>query len=72
MTGEGEDRYAWTETITFRENKRIAGLVDQTAAARGTDRSGLYREAMRFWLAKNGLLTVEETRALGVKVQEAV
>jgi predicted transcriptional regulator len=46
----------YSETVSFREDKRILELVDSLAAARGTDRSALYREAIRLLLTKMGLL----------------
>lgn len=56
----------------MKEEERILKIVDQVAKNRGCDRSAIYREAMRFWLASNGFLTVEEKRALGVKVRETI
>lgn len=61
---ESTNEYA--EGVHLRENKRILKLVDQAAAAKGSDRSALYREAMRFWLASNGFLTRDEKIVLGV------
>jgi predicted transcriptional regulator len=38
------------ETVNFREDTRILKVVDEIAMIKGTDRSALYREAIRFWL----------------------
>jgi hypothetical protein len=46
----------YTTTVSFRDEKRILELIDKLAAARGTDRSAIYREAVRLLLAKVGLL----------------
>lgn len=54
------------QTMSLWEDKRILELVDQVATARGSDRSGIYREAIRFWLAKNKLLPERESAMLGV------
>ncbi len=40
------------ETLNIREDPRILKLVDGIARKRGTDRTALYREAMRYWLEK--------------------
>jgi metal-responsive CopG/Arc/MetJ family transcriptional regulator len=37
-------------TVNFREDPRILKVVDEIAMMKGTDRSALYREAIRFWL----------------------
>jgi hypothetical protein len=38
------------ETVNFREDPGILKIVDEIAVTKGTDRSALYREAIRFWL----------------------
>lgn len=58
-----------SEQISFRDAKRIVTKVDDIAEKKGTDRSALYREAMRFWLATNSHLTDEEKKALGINGQ---
>jgi metal-responsive CopG/Arc/MetJ family transcriptional regulator len=55
-----------TEHVSFRDSRRIIIKVDDIAEKKGTDRSALYREAIRFWLAANSHLTDEEKKALGV------
>jgi metal-responsive CopG/Arc/MetJ family transcriptional regulator len=55
-----------SEQISFRDCKRIVMKVDDIAEKKGTDRSAMYRQAMRFWLAANSHLTDEEKKALGV------
>jgi hypothetical protein len=60
-----EDK-AYTEPVSFRDTKRIVTKVDHLASARGTDRSGMYRLAMRYWLGANSHLAEEEKKALGL------
>jgi len=43
--------------------------VDDVAEKRGTDRSAMYRMAMRYWLAQNSHLTNDEKKALGLNDQ---
>ncbi len=64
--------------MSFRESKRIVGIVDRIAGNRGTDRSGIYREAIRYWLADNSYLTDQEKqdvvgngKSLGALLEEA-
>ena len=56
----------FTEVLHFRESKRILAKVASIAAARGTDCSTLYREAIRYWLADHNQLTEQEMNALGL------
>jgi hypothetical protein len=60
------DEKAYTEPVSFRDTKRIVSKVDSIASARGTDRSGMYRLAMRYWLADNSHLGDDEKKALGL------
>ena len=39
-----------TEPVSFREEKEVVEKVDRLAKERGTDRSALYREAIRLYL----------------------
>ncbi len=38
------------EPVSFREDPRVLNVVDGLARRRGSDRSALYREAIRYWL----------------------
>ena len=60
-------REKYSELIQVRDSKRMVARVDAVAIARGLDRSSVYRQAIRYWLAVNGQLSDEEKRALGVK-----
>ena len=52
------------QTVSFRDEKRILLIVDRIAKNKGTDRSALYREAMRFYLAEASHLTDQEKKDL--------
>ena len=52
--------------VHFWEDERILMIVDRVAKNRGSDRSGVYREAARYYLAANSLLTEQEQIDLGV------
>ena len=54
------------ETVHFREEHRILEKVDRLARSKGTDRSAIYREAVRYYLAANSHLTAEEKKDLGI------
>ncbi len=54
------------ETVHFREEHRILEKVDRLAKSKGTDRSAIYREAVRYYLAANSHLTAEEKKDLGI------
>lgn len=58
MTGK------FDETVSFRDEKRILVIVGRLAKNKGTDRSALYREAMRFYLAEASHLTEQERKDL--------
>jgi hypothetical protein len=60
-------------TVHFREKKRIIEVVEKTADVRGSNRSAIFHEAIRFWLAANGLLPREDLRYLPLSklLQEA-
>jgi len=51
---------AFTETVHYRESKRILDIVDRVAGNRGLQRSDLIREATRYFLADNSQLTEQE------------
>ena len=55
-----------TECVSFREEPRILKIMDRVAKSKGTDRSALYREAARFYLATKSHLTGEEKKDLGI------
>jgi metal-responsive CopG/Arc/MetJ family transcriptional regulator len=59
----------YTELVNVREDKRILELVDQVVEARGSDRSTVYREAIRHFLAAKGLLDKENLRILGIRLE---
>ena len=59
-----EKKEPFTEPVSFRDTKRIVTMVDEIAAARGGDRSALYRLGIRFLLATMGLLPQEEARKI--------
>jgi predicted transcriptional regulator len=40
----------FTEPVSFRDARSVVQKVDRLAQSRGTDRSALYREAMRYFL----------------------
>ena len=52
--------------VNLREEDRILMIVDRVAKNRGSDRSSVYREAVRYYLAANSLLTEQEQIDLGV------
>ena len=62
MPSQSPARY--TELVNVRESKRILELVDQVVETRGSDRSTVYREAIRHFLAANGLLDKEKLKIL--------
>jgi predicted transcriptional regulator len=39
-----------TEPVSFREEPSVLEKVDRLANSRGTDRSAIYREAIRYFL----------------------
>ena len=53
MTGLSDRRVRWSEPVSFRDDPRILGIVDRVAERKGTDRSALYRAAIRFWLEEH-------------------
>jgi len=57
----------FTECVSFREDKRILTILDRVARNKGTDRSGVYRESVRYFLAAKSLLTEQEQIDLGVQ-----
>jgi len=60
----------YTELVNVREDKRILELVDQVVEARGSDRSTVYREAIRHFLTARGLLDKENLKILGIHVED--
>ena len=60
-----ENKAKFTEPVSFREDKRILEIVDGAAAARGCNRTAIYREAIRQFLASLGLLDEETMKLLG-------
>jgi predicted transcriptional regulator len=50
-----------TEPVSFREEPATLEKVDRLAQSRGTDRSAIYREAVRYFLAH---LPDQEKKAL--------
>ena len=56
----------YRELVHFREDERILKIIDRLAKNRGTDRSGVYREAVRYYLAANSHLTEQEQIDVGV------
>jgi metal-responsive CopG/Arc/MetJ family transcriptional regulator len=65
--GNISDTWKLSEQISFKDAKHIVQKVDDIAQKKGTDRSALYREAMRYWLGANSHLTEDEKKALGVQ-----
>jgi metal-responsive CopG/Arc/MetJ family transcriptional regulator len=63
-----EDPKVW-EPVSFREDQRILKIMDRVAQSKGTDRSAVYREAARFFLASNSHLTSDEKKDLGVATE---
>jgi metal-responsive CopG/Arc/MetJ family transcriptional regulator len=61
-----ESSQVLTEPVSFREDLRILRLMDRVAKSKGTDRSAVYREAARFYLASKSHLTAEEKKDLGI------
>jgi len=57
------------EDVHFKEEKRILAIVDRVAKNKGSDRSAMYREAIRTWLASNSHLTDQEKKDLGFNGQ---
>ena len=66
MTATGPDGRRIWEPVSFREDDRILKIMDRVAKSKGTDRSAVYREAARFYLASNSHLTPEEKKDLGI------
>jgi SpoVK/Ycf46/Vps4 family AAA+-type ATPase len=58
------EKARYTEPVSFREDKRIFELAKQIAEARGSDVSAIYREAIRHFLARMGLLDKQNLRIL--------
>ena len=56
------------ENIHFREDERILFIVDRLAKNKGSDRSAVYREAIRYYLAANSHLTDQEKKDLGFEI----
>jgi metal-responsive CopG/Arc/MetJ family transcriptional regulator len=53
-------------SITIKEETRILKIIDRVAKNKGSNRSVVYREAARFFLASNSYLTPEEKKDLGI------
>jgi metal-responsive CopG/Arc/MetJ family transcriptional regulator len=66
LSDKKADGMELSEQVSFRDAKRIIAIVDDVAEKRGTDRSSMYRMAMRYWLAENSHLSEEEKKALGL------
>lgn len=64
-------RRRYTETVSFREDTRILTMVDRVARNKGSDRTALYREAIRYYLAANSHLTEQEQTDLGAPIIES-
>ena len=56
----------YKEFVHLKEEERTVAIVDRVAKSKGSDRSGVYREAVRYYLAANSLLTEQEQIDLGV------
>jgi len=54
------------EDVHLKEETRILTIVDRVAKNKGTDRSALYREAIRHWLGENSHLNDQEKKDLGI------
>lgn len=61
---------SFTEQITFRETKRIVGIIDRVSKNRGWQRTDLIREAVRTWLANGSHLTDQEKKDLGISSEK--
>jgi len=53
--------------VHFWEDDRILAIIDRVAKNRGSDRSAVYREAARFYLAMNSHLTEQEQIDVGAR-----
>ena len=60
---------AYKKLVSLRERPWILKIMDRVAKSKGTDRSAVYREAARFYLASNSHLTAEEKKDLGINGQ---
>lgn len=54
------------EDVHLHGDERIFKIVDRVTKNRGTDRSAIYREAIRRYHAENSHLTDEEKKDLGL------
>ena len=59
------------EVVHYRESTRILTIVDRVAANKGSDRSTIIRESIRFWLASNSHLSDQEKKDLGLNGKSA-
>jgi metal-responsive CopG/Arc/MetJ family transcriptional regulator len=64
-----EDPADKSEVVHYREEQRILTIVDRVAKSKGSDRSTIIRESIRFWLGYNSHLTDQEKKDLGVNGQ---
>ena len=55
---------ALTEQVSLWEDPRILKFVDRVANSKGSNRSVVIREAIRFFLGCKSYLTVEEKKDL--------
>ena len=58
----------FTETVHYRESKRILDIMDRVVTNRGIQRSDIIREATRYFLADNSQLTEQERIDVGSKI----
>jgi len=59
---------AFTETVHYRESKRILDIVDRVAGNRGIQRCDIIREATRYFLAESLQLTEQERIDIGSRL----
>lgn len=54
----------FTEAVSFREDRRVLKVVDRICRRSGSDRSAIYREAVRFWLEEKEHINLDKVLAL--------